>query len=141
MVRGFFFNRRTVPDKSHFGGDCWTLPFSMAALTLASTWTPQSCPGSTEIWEIFTYTNQVFFLLGPITATSECAPPGYTPNVPYNAVSCPDSYTPACTKLQGQLVTTVCCPTWVVPKYFRFDTLTRGQCAPPDLQYRHAEDI
>ncbi|KAJ5645662.1 hypothetical protein N7507_011673 [Penicillium longicatenatum] len=82
----------------------------MATQTLASTWSPTSCPASTDLWEIYLTTSAVFFLLGPLTATSECAPSGYTPTVPYYAASCPTGYTSACAHGLDD-ATTVCCPT------------------------------
>ncbi|KAJ5653849.1 hypothetical protein N7490_000852 [Penicillium lividum] len=55
-------------------------------------------------------TSAVFFLLGPLTATSDCAPSGYNPTVPYYAASCPTGYTSACAHGLDD-ATTVCCPT------------------------------
>ncbi|KAJ5539049.1 hypothetical protein N7513_007381 [Penicillium frequentans] len=82
----------------------------MATQTLASSWSPTSCPASTDLWEIYITTSAVFFLLGPLTATSECAPSGYNPTVPYYAASCPTGYTSACANGLDD-ATTVCCPT------------------------------
>lgn len=82
----------------------------MSTPTLPSTWSPTTCPASTDLWEIYVTTSAVFFLLGPLTATSECAPSSYTPTIPYYAASCPTGYTSACAHGLDD-ATTVCCPT------------------------------
>ena len=64
----------------------------MATQILDPAWTPQGCPAGTEIWQIFFTSYEEWAQLGPIAATSDCAPPYYTATSPYLAYSCPIGY-------------------------------------------------